>query len=84
MLGRDTRLLRHLWFVAVLGGCSPGTLINAPTCTGAGCTCEEDPSQPTCKAFNERPEGGTELPVEGGSESSTDAGDGSADADEAG
>jgi hypothetical protein len=73
--------------VGAVTACSPGTLINPPTCQGAGCTCEEDPSQPLCKGFNDRPEGGTELPDggEGGSDASSDAEPDAADAgDEAG
>ena len=71
-----TRLLRRYWFLAILGlviGCSAGTLINAPTCQGNGCTCDEDPTQPLCKGFNDRPEGGTELPDASEGGTTTDA-----------
>lgn len=36
-----------------------GDVISRPApCKGAGCTCEQDPSQPLCKGFDDRPEGG--------------------------
>jgi hypothetical protein len=38
--------------------CNDTPLIQPPPCSPGTCTCEEDPTQPTCKAFNEPTEGG--------------------------
>lgn len=38
--------------------CNDNPIITAPTCAPGGCSCDEDPSQATCKGFNEREEGG--------------------------
>lgn len=42
----------------VVLACNDNPLIPVPVCRPGLCTCEEDPTQPTCKGFNERPEGG--------------------------
>jgi hypothetical protein len=53
-------------------------------CTKVECTCEEDPSQPTCKGFSGQPEGGLDANtqdatptldanVDSGSDASSDA-----------
>jgi len=66
-MGRDTTL-RAVFLLAVLGacgvaaqaavGCNDDPLIQVPPCRPGLCTCEEDPSQATCRGFNDRPEGG--------------------------
>lgn len=38
----------------------------AAGCREVRCTCEEDPNQPTCKGFNERPEAGSTEEFEAG------------------
>lgn len=59
-----------------------GDKISAPAaCQGTGCSCEEDPFQPLCKGFNDRPEGGTGVildaatPDTGDAREPTEAGD---------
>jgi hypothetical protein len=74
---RDTTLRAVLWLslaasAAIAGNvvlaCNDNPLIEVPACRPGLCTCEEDPTQPTCKGFNERPEGGKDpadaTPVE--------------------
>ena len=74
---RDTTLRAVFWLFLAAGGaiagnaglaCNDNPLIEVPVCRRGLCTCEEDPTQPTCKRFNERPEGGKDpadaTPVE--------------------
>lgn len=65
---RHTRLRPLFPFVFVLGaamaaraavGCNTVDVIPIAECKpGAVCTCQEEPNQPLCKGFNERPDGG--------------------------
>lgn len=53
--------------VATLGfqaaaGCNSAGYTDSGPCTGSACTCEQDPNQPLCKGFNDRPETGADLP----------------------
>jgi hypothetical protein len=68
-------VLSALIGAAVLG-CNTVSVRDAPDCRGTGCTCEEDPTQPTCRAYNGAPEGGTHAP----SDAAGIEGDGEADA----
>ena len=74
---RDKTLRAVFWLSlaasAALSGnavlaCNDNPLIEVPACRPGLCTCEEDPTQPTCKGFNDRPEGGKDpadaTPVE--------------------
>ena len=52
---------------AVLGirsatGCNSAGYSDPGPCTGSSCTCEQDPTLPRCKGFNDRPETGADLP----------------------
>ena len=67
MQGRGTTLRAAFWLSLLAGsaltahaaaGCNDSPLIQVPACRPGLCTCEEDPTQSTCKAFNDRPEGG--------------------------
>ena len=42
----------------VLGACNNDPVIQPVDCTPGNCTCDQDPTQPACRAFNDRPEGG--------------------------
>lgn len=42
-------------------GCAGEIIPPPPQCTGSGCSCDEDPLQPLCKAFNERPDGQVDM-----------------------
>ncbi|MDB4943918.1 MAG: hypothetical protein JWP97_3452 [Labilithrix sp.] len=70
-----------------LVACNDNPLVEPPACAPGGCTCDEDPTQATCKAFNEREEGGKDpadaTPVNPTSDSGPepDAGEGDADAE---
>lgn len=92
-------LRRTLLFVVSLGvgalvACNSADFTPAPAvdCNKTQCTCEQDPSQPTCRGFSGQPEGGVPLsdaspPLDSGqnadAEAETDAGeDGAADAGE--
>ncbi len=88
-------LRRSLLFVvsaglATVAACNSADFTPAPVidCNKTQCTCEQDPSQPTCKGFSGQPEGGTPLSdaspdLDAGSDAGTDASDdGSADAGE--
>ena len=45
----------------VVIGCA-GDLIPPPAqCTGASCSCDQDPLQPLCKGFNDRPDGMVDM-----------------------
>ena len=73
-------------------GCNDAELTVSPICRGAGCTCEQDPSQPRCQGLSPD-DSGDQTPNEAGPlpEASTeggldaadaaDADDGAADAD---
>jgi hypothetical protein len=39
-------------------GCTGDLITPPPQCTGPQCSCDQDPLQPLCKGFNDRPEGG--------------------------
>jgi hypothetical protein len=54
-----------VWLAAICSGavvtvaaCNDNPLIRVPACRPGLCTCEEDPTQGTCKGYNGRPEGG--------------------------
>jgi len=61
-------MLRAVFWLSLVAGatiacntviaCNDNPLIEVPRCRPGLCTCEEDPTQATCKGFNERPEGG--------------------------
>ena len=86
-MAREQRRLRALslvllvWGIALVG-CNRATLTAAPDCTGNGCTCEEEPSQPTCAGFN----GGDAVRIKADANGpiEPDAGDDAADAAEGG
>lgn len=73
---------------AQASACNNSPLIEVPACRPGGCTCEEDPTQAECRAFNEPTEGGKDPgdanPVEAAADSATipegDASDAAADA----
>jgi hypothetical protein len=48
-------------FRAAMGCNSADYSVSGP-CTGSSCTCEQDPTLPRCKGFNDRPETGADLP----------------------
>lgn len=39
-------------------GCTGSLIDPPPQCTGTQCSCAQDPLQPLCKGFNDRPDGG--------------------------
>jgi hypothetical protein len=95
-MGRNKALPALIWLavlggstvVSVLAACNDNPLIEVPACRPGLCTCEEDPTQVTCKGFNDRPEGGKDpadaTPVETSvpEDAAPDAGeDAAADAD---
>jgi len=45
----------------VVYGCAGDLIPPPPQCTGAGCSCDEDPLQPLCKGFNDRPDGQIDM-----------------------
>ena len=53
--------------------CNDTPLIEVPDCHPDQCTCEQDPSQTACKAFNDRPESGAVRPSDASEDA--DAGD---------
>ena len=66
---RNLRLLARVAVVfgTVLGlraaaGCNSAGYSDPGPCTGSSCTCEQDPSQPRCKALNNLPETSADLP----------------------
>ena len=66
---RNLRLLTRVVVVfgAVLGfraaaGCNSADYTDPGPCTGPSCTCEQDPTMPRCKGFNDHPETGADLP----------------------
>lgn len=77
-------MLRRLLPVLVgLGACNTSDFTPAPPldCTKTECTCEQEPSQPTCRGFSGQPEGGLPLSDSGpGLPDAADAADGEADA----
>jgi hypothetical protein len=42
-------------------GCTGSLITPPPQCTGTGCSCDEDPLQPLCKGFNNRPDGQIDM-----------------------
>lgn len=42
-------------------GCAGDLIAPPPQCTGSGCSCDEDPLQPLCKGFNDRPDGQIDM-----------------------
>ncbi|CAN5765139.1 hypothetical protein BH11MYX4_BH11MYX4_67820 [soil metagenome] len=98
MMGRGKALPALVW-LAVLGSgalatamaCNDNPLVEVPACRPGLCTCEEDPTQATCKGFNDRPEGGKDpadaTPVETSipdTSTADAAGDAPTDAEDAG
>ena len=80
---RNLRLLARVAVVfgTVLGlraaaGCNSAGYSESGPCLGSSCTCEQDPSLPRCKAFNNLPETSADLPE--GSFPSSDAAESSA------
>jgi hypothetical protein len=71
-MAASSRSLRFLTRVAlVLGvvggfreavGCNSADYSVSGPCTGSNCTCEQDPTLPRCKALNNLPETGADLP----------------------
>ncbi len=66
---RNLRLLTRVVVVfgTVLGlrvaaGCSSAGYSDSGPCTGPSCTCEQDPTLPRCKGFNNLPETSADLP----------------------
>lgn len=63
-----------------LAACDGADLTTSPDCRGAGCTCEQDPSQARCRGFSPEEggtfEGGTlsDGSIEVDGEAGTDAG----------
>jgi len=73
--------------VHATAGCSDAELTEAPPCRGAGCTCEQDPSQERCRGYSPldgggMPQGDTGAP-DGAPDATTDAAD-AGDASDAG
>ena len=71
-------------FVGALGAtyaaaCNDTALVESPDCHPDHCSCEQDPFQPLCRGFNDKPEGGgTVIFTEAGPDTSgEDAGDSS-------
>ena len=69
-MARTRQRRRVFLFVVAVGialgaqilACETAPTRDAPICTpGAVCTCAEDPTQPLCKGFNDRPEGGFDV-----------------------
>src|SRR4051812_32630595 len=101
MKARTSNRRRLGWFVILAAGlagavaaCETAPTRDAPECKpGAICTCEEDPTQPLCRGFNDRPDAtvpvdaaDVQVPDTGGDTSipDTDGGiDASDDADSA-
>lgn len=87
-------LRRLLPFLLVAAACNSADFTPAPNvdCNKTQCTCEQDPSQPTCKGYSGQPEGGTPLsdasptldatPADGAADASDAGEDGAADAGE--
>ena len=48
--------------VGLAAGCNSADYSDPGPCTGSTCTCEQDPTLPRCKGFNDRPETGADLP----------------------
>ena len=48
--------------VGIAAGCNSAGYSDPGPCTGPTCTCEQDPTLPRCKGFNNRPETGADLP----------------------
>lgn len=48
--------------VGLAAGCNSADYTNTGPCTGPSCTCEQDPTLPRCKGFNDKPETGADLP----------------------
>lgn len=46
--------------IAVMG-CAGDFIAPPPQCTGPSCSCEQDPLQPLCKGFNDRPDGQVDM-----------------------
>ena len=66
---RNLRLLSRALVASlvVLGlraaaACNSADYVDPGPCTGSSCSCEQDPSQPRCKAFNNLPETSADLP----------------------
>ena len=91
MIASARKRRRLFWFVAAVAAtlgaqaiaCQTAATRDPTPCTpGAICNCAEDPTQPLCKGFNDRPESGFDVgPIfdAGADTSATDASDASAD-----
>jgi hypothetical protein len=85
-MSRETRA-RGFWRLAVAAAvtalgvrfaaaCNDTALVPLPDCHPNNCTCDQDPFQPLCKGFNDKPEAGAPIPfAEAGSDSAVDASD---------
>jgi hypothetical protein len=47
--------------VAVVVGCAGEIIPPPPQCMGSACSCDDDPLQPLCKGFNDRPDGQVDM-----------------------
>lgn len=77
-----------LTFGVVVAACNDDPVIQPPSCTPGACTCDQDPTQPACKGYNDRGDGGVDTsdatPVDAfvpDTGTTDDAGDADTDAD---
>ena len=84
---RDTKLGARFWLVVSASGaltahsaaaCNNTPLILPPACRPGQCTCEQDPTQPTCGGFDDRADGDSDPADANGADTSAD---GSAEGD---
>lgn len=68
---------------AIAAACNDAPLIGVPECHSDHCTCEQDPTDPGCAAFNNRPETSPGEPSDA-SERSDASDDGVSDARDGG
>lgn len=62
MLARVVAVLGVLGAFRAAVGCNSADYTVSGPCTGPSCTCEQDPTLPRCKGFNDHPETGADLP----------------------
>jgi hypothetical protein len=68
---------------AYAGGCNTASYSGETPCSGSACTCEQDPEQPLCKAFNDRDDASLTEPFDAAPQAPTEAGRGDASVDAA-